>query len=234
MMAHSANNKRVRVLLVDDHPLVRQGLRHTIAGERDLVVCGEAEDRAGALAAIAATQPNLVIVDLSLKNSSGLELIKDIHKRHPRTFVLVLSMHDESLYAERAIQAGASGYISKQEAATKVLDAVRRILGGEIYWSERAAAQIASRVARPGRAGRGGPLNRLSDRELEIFELIGSGWSTARIAGQLHIDVSTVETYRARIKEKMGLNGTGELLQAAIRWHVSKAAGQQVWLERSN
>jgi DNA-binding NarL/FixJ family response regulator len=233
-MARAIQNKRVRVLLVDDHPLVRQGLRHTIAGEGDLVVCAEAEDREGALAAIAATQPNLAIVDLGLKSSNGLELVKDIHEQHPKTLVLVLSIHDESLYAERVVRAGASGYISKQEAATKVLEAVRRILGGEIYWSERAAAQIASRVARPERAGRGGPLNRLSDRELEIFELIGSGWSTARIASQLHIDVSTVETYRARIKEKMSLNDAGELLQAAIRWNMSEAAAQQVWLGQPN
>ncbi len=211
-----------RVLLVDDHPLVRQALREAISRESDLAVCGEAEDQEGTLRAIEASRPDLAIVDLGLKNSDGIRLIKDIHDRHPKMLTLVLSMHDESLYAERAIRAGASGYISKQETPARIMQAVRKILAGEIYWSERVAAQVASKVARSVRGASGSPLDLLSERELEVFELIGSGASTSAIAARLYIDVSTVETYRTRIKEKMNLRDAGELLQAAIRSNVAK------------
>jgi DNA-binding NarL/FixJ family response regulator len=193
-----------------------------------LAVCGEAEDRDGTLAAIEASRPDLAIVDLGLKNSDGIGLIQDIHDRHPRMLTLVLSMHDESLYAERSIRAGASGYISKQEAPAKIMEAVRKILAGEIYWSARAAAQVASKVARPARGTKGLPMDLLSERELQIFELIGSGASTSGIAAMLHIDVSTVETYRTRIKKKMNLRDGGELLQAAIRWSVARGTCSQL------
>ncbi|MGA2656132.1 MAG: response regulator transcription factor [Verrucomicrobiota bacterium] len=223
-MAELRQKDRTRVLLVDDHPLVRQALRETLSLEGDLAVCGEAEDRQGTLAAIEASRPDLAIVDLGLKNSDGIALIKDIHDLHPQMFTLVLSMHDESLYAERAIRAGASGYISKQEAAAKIIEAVRKILAGEIYWSEKVAAQVASKVARSVRGADSPPSDLLSERELQVFELIGSGASTSGIAAMLRIDVSTVETYRTRIKEKMDLRDAGKLLQAAIRWTVAKGA----------
>jgi DNA-binding NarL/FixJ family response regulator len=214
--------------LVDDHPLVRQAMREAISRERDLAVCGEAEDRNGALAAIEASRPDLAIVDLELKSPDGIGLIQDIHDRHPRMLMLVLSMHDESLYAERAIRAGASGYISKREAPAKIMQAVRKVLAGEIYWSESAAAQVASKVARPARGAKGLPTDLLSERELQIFELIGSGASTSGIAAMLHIDVSTVETYRTRVKKKLNLRDAGELLQAAIRWSVARGTCSQI------
>jgi len=213
--------------LVDDHPLVRQALRDTIAREPDLVVCGEAENRETALAAIASLKPALAIVDLGLKQSDGLQLIKDIRDRFPKVLTLVLSMHDEMVYAERAVRVGASGYISKRDATTRVMEAVRKVLGGEIYWSEKVAAQVASKVARPGRSVRDWPGDCLSERELEIFELIGVGTSTSQIASALHIDVSTVETYRARIKEKLHLKNADQLLQRAIQWNVTKVLSSQ-------
>ena len=224
MRIQANQGNRTGVFLVDDHPLVREALRETLQRESDLTVCGEAEDRDEALAAIAATNPGLVIVDLKLKHSNGLELVKDICDRHPRTFTLVLSMHDESSHAERAIRAGACGYVSKQEGPACIMQAVRRVLAGEIYWSQKAAAQVATRVARP--AGRAGDFNvdHLSERELEVFELIGTGATTVQISSSLHIDVSTVETYRNRIKEKLHLKDSTELLQTAIRWNMAQAA----------
>ncbi len=221
-MSLKSRNRQTRVLVVDDHPLVRKALREAISREPDLAVCGEAEDRDGTLRAIEASRPDLAIVDLGLKNSDGMRLIQDIRDRHPRMLTLVLSMHDESLYAERSIRAGASGYISKQETPAKIMQAVRTILAGEIYWSERVAAQVASKVARSVRSANGSPLDLLAERELQVFELIGSGISTSAVAAMLHIAVSTVESYRARIKEKMNLRDAGELLQAAIRWNVAK------------
>jgi DNA-binding NarL/FixJ family response regulator len=221
-MPRANRSDRTQVLLVDDHPLVRKAMREAISRERDLAVCGEAENRDGTLAAIEASRPDLAIVDLGLKDSDGMGLIQDIHDRHPQVLTLVLSMHDESLYAERAIRAGASGYISKQEEPAKIMQAVRKVLAGEIYWSEGVAAQVASKVARSARGADYFRANLLSERELQVFELIGSGASTSAIAAMLHIDGSTVETYRTRIKEKMNLRDARELLQAAIRWNVAK------------
>ena len=212
-----------RILIVDDHPLVRLSLREFIRREKDLEVCGEAEDREQALAAAAATKPHLAIVDLTLKSSNGMELIKDLRERHPEVQILVLSMHDETIHAERAIRAGARGYITKQEATTKVMVAIRQILNGEIYWSERAAARVASKIAGPARGIAESPVDCLTDRELQVFEMIGSGRSTRQIAAALHIDVSTVETYRARIKEKLNLKDSLALLQFAIRWQIGNA-----------
>lgn len=217
-------SRPVRILLVDNHPLVRQALKEIIARERDLEVCGEAEDRDKALAAMGAGQPDLAILDLGLKTSDGLELIKDIRLRWPGVLILVLSMYDETLYAERAIRAGASGYIAKQEPAARIMQAVRKVLSGEIYWSEKVAAQVASKIARPELHPRRLPSDLLSERELQVFELIGTGASTSQIAASLHIDVSTVATHRARIKAKMRYRSAGELLQAAIRWNVIRGA----------
>ncbi len=213
--------KAVHIIMVDDHPLMREGLAEVLRREPDFHVCGEAEDRDQALVVIKATKPDLVIVDLALKNSHGLELIKDIAVLYPKLRILVVSMHDEFVNAERVLRAGASGYITKQEATTKILEAVRRVLRGDIYLSERAAAQIAAKVAGRPRSGSGLTVDGLTDRELQVFELIGRGHSTRQIAEQLNLDVSTIETYRARIKEKLNINASQELLQCAIRWNSS-------------
>ena len=217
----------VRILLVDDHPLVRLSLREVIKREPDLIVCGEAEDRDQALELIESAKPHLAIVDLTLKSSNGMDLIKDIRDRHPKVQILVLSMHDETLHAERAIRAGARGYITKQEATKKIMVAIRQILGGDIYWSERAAAKVASKIARASKATTTSSVDLLADRELQVSELIGAGQSTRQIAATLHIDVSTVETYRARIKEKLNLEDSLALLQFAIRWHIANAHGSE-------
>jgi DNA-binding NarL/FixJ family response regulator len=221
----SGKHVATRILIVDDHPLVRLSLREFIRREKDLEVCGEAEDREQALAAAEATKPHLAIIDLTLKSSNGMELIKDMRDRHPEIQILVLSMHDETIHAERAIRAGARGYITKQEATTRVMVAIRQIMNGEIYWSERAAARVASKIAGPARGVAESPVDCLTDRELQVFEMIGSGKSTRQIAASLHIDVSTVETYRARIKEKLNLKDSLALLQYAIRWQISNAQG---------
>ena len=210
------DDARRRVLIVDDHPLVRESLKKIIQGEPDLVVCGEAEDREQALEIVRATRPRLAIVDLILKSSHGLELIKDLQERFPEVQSLVLSMHDEMIHAERAIRAGARGYITKQEVPAKILLAIRKILSGEIYWSERAAARVASKIARA--APTTTKFDLLTDREMQVFQLIGSGQSTRQIAATLHIDVSTVETYRARIKDKLNIDSGIELVRHAINW----------------
>ena len=217
-----ATARSIRVFLVDDHPLVRHALRDVLRHERDLEVCGEADDRDVALKGIAAAEPDLAIVDLRLRTSDGLELIRDLKNRYPKVLSLVLSMQDESITAERAVRAGARGYVSKQEPPKKIMEAVRKVLGGEIYWSEKAAAQVASRIASPT-ATSASIADTLSERELQVFEAIGLGKSTHQIGETLHIDVSTVETYRSRIKEKLHLKDGSELLQTAIRWCLNKA-----------
>jgi DNA-binding NarL/FixJ family response regulator len=217
--------KPQRILLVDDHPLVRRALKQALESEGDLSVCGEAEDREEALALVARSVPNLAIVDLSLKNSDGLDLVKDIRRQHPNVVTLVLSMHNESFHAERAIRAGANGYISKQEAPAEVMHAVRKVLGGEIYWPEKAAAETVNRLAGRGFSqSEGGASARLSERELQVFELIGIGSTPAQIAAIMDVEVSTVDTYRSRIKEKLSLKGANELRHEAIRWNVAKNA----------
>lgn len=218
----SPARKSVRILLVDDHPLVRERLAEVIHREADLTVCGEAEDRHEALALITAKQPELVIVDLTLKNSDGLELIKDIHSRWPKVRMLVVSMHDESLYAERVIRAGAQGYITKQEASRNILLAIRRVLAGGLYLNEKVAMNIVSRLTAHDGSAAANPAEQLADRELQVFELTGRGLNTNEIADRLHIAVKTVETYRARIKEKLKLKDSSELLQWAISWTHSR------------
>jgi len=217
-----APTKPTRVLLVDDHPVVREGLAESINRESDLTVCAQAEDHQGALRAIETAHPELVVVDLMLGQSSGMELIKDIHARWPRLFILVVSMHDETLYAERVLRAGAQGYITKQQATHDILFAIRRVIGGGIYLNERTASAVLARLAaKPQLASQSIP-DLLADRELEVFELTGRGLSTREIAGQLRIDAKTVDTYRARIREKLNLKSSSELLQLAIRWNQSR------------
>jgi DNA-binding NarL/FixJ family response regulator len=210
--------KRTRILLVDDHPLVRERLTEVINREADLVVCAEAEDRSEAIDTIKAREPHLVIIDLTLKNSDGVELIKDIHSRWPGLLMLVVSMHDESLYAERVLRAGAKGYITKQEATRSILLAIRQVLAGQIFLSELMASQLLGRLT-DGASGRSGePVECLADRELQVFELTGRGLNTREIAAHLHIGVKTVETYRHRIREKLKLEHPRDLLRSAIAW----------------
>jgi DNA-binding NarL/FixJ family response regulator len=225
-MAQSQNSaktqlKPTRVLLVDDHPIVRERLAEIINGEQDLMVCAEAEDRHGAIKAVETAKPELAVIDLALKNSSGLELIKDLRARWPRLIILVVSMLEESLYAERVLRAGAQGYITKQEAARNIMLAIRRVLNGEIYLSGKTASTVIAHLTAKPQAG-GSIADLLSDRELQVFELTGNGLSTREIAERLHIDVKTVETYRIRIKEKLDLRTSSELLQMAIRWNQNR------------
>ena len=211
-------SKRTRILLVDDHPLVRERLAEIINRETDLTVCGEAEDRHDALEAIKARRPDLAIVDITLKSSDGLELIKDIRARWPNLRILVVSMHDESLYAERVLRAGALGYITKQEATRKILQAIRRVLAGNIYLNERIATHILRRLTADPSAVAATPAEVLADRELQVFELTGRGLNTREIAARLHLSPKTVETYRTRIRHKLELKDGSELLQVAISW----------------
>lgn len=221
MNTTSSNQERVdkatRIFIVDDHPLVRESLKCLIQKESDFLICGEAGNRGQALAAIAASHPDLAIVDLTLNDTRGTDFIRDLLNQFPKLLVLVVSMQDELVYAERAIRAGAHGYVTKQEAVAKILTAIRRVLSGDIYWSEKAAAKVASKFTRPLRS-HPDQMDFLTDREMQVFEMIGAGQSTRQIGASLHIDTSTVETYRSRIKEKLKLKNGGELLQYAIRW----------------
>jgi DNA-binding NarL/FixJ family response regulator len=214
----AAAEAKLRILLVDDHPMVRERLAAAIHEQPDLIVSGEAEDRFTALDLIEKTKPALAIVDLTLKQSHGLELIKDIRSRFPDLATLVVSMHDELLHAERVIRAGARGYITKQEATDKIMIAIRTVLGGNVYMSEKMASRIATGAVGSRKGANTLPVDRLSDRELRVFELLGQGHNTRQIADDLHLDMRTIETYRARIKEKLDLKDANELLQYAIRW----------------
>ena len=194
-----------RILVVDDHPLLRQGIGQLINDQPDLMVCGEAEDRAAAMAAAENSKPDLAVVDITLKGQSGLELIRDFRASFPGMHLLVLSMHEESLYAERALRAGARGYIMKGEASDKVLEAIRSILAGGVFVSERIAASILDKVSGRPLSGPPSPLSVLSDREMEVLLLIGSGYGSQQIGRELHISVKTVEAHRANIKLKLHL-----------------------------
>ena len=219
-----ANDKR-RIFIVDDHPIVRQGLALLINREPDLVVCGEAEEAMGAIHVLASARPDVLIVDISLSGPDGLDLLKNIRTTHGTLPVLILSMHDESIYAERALRAGANGYIMKQEATEKVLVAVRRILSGEIYVSDRIANKMLKHYITGSGTLRVSTIADLSDRELEVFRLIGEGHGTRQIAEELHVSVKTVESYQAHIKEKLSLRSARELMQHAIQWAMNEKAG---------
>lgn len=223
--AAKSKKEKNKILIVDDHPIVRRGLAELINQEEDLIVCGQADDAYDAMEAIKALKPDMVIVDISLKEKSGLEVIKDIKAQYPALTVLTLSMHDESLYAERALRAGARGYIMKLEATEKVITAIRKVLSGQVYVSNGVAARMVGKFV-GGRPDVGASdIDRLSDRELEVFCLIGQGHGTREIAERLHLSVKTIETYRAHIKEKLNLASAAELLQYAIRWASSKNKG---------
>jgi DNA-binding NarL/FixJ family response regulator len=208
----------MKVLIVDDHPVVREGLTRLINLQPDLRVCGEASTAYQALKMLPVLKPDLVILDITLGGSNGMDLIKDMKVRSLKSSILVLSMHDESLYAERALRAGAKGYIMKEQASKEVLKAIHRILAGEIYLSEKMAAKMLHKIADGKSDGDTPPEGALSDRELQVFQMIGQGLGTRQIAEELHISAKTVESYRAHIKVKMNLKNAHELTQHAVHW----------------
>ena len=205
-----------RILIVDDHPLVRAGFAQLIGDCPDLEVCGEAGDMAEALRQIEATRPDLAIIDLSLAGGSGLDLIERVHARDERLLMLVASMHDETLYAERVLAAGARGYINKQEAQDRIILAIRQVLGGKVYLSPAMTERALNGMIDAGAEKR--DIDSLSNRELQVFELIGRGHSASRIAEQLNLSVKTIETHQAHVKKKLGLDSAHEMTQRAIRW----------------
>jgi DNA-binding NarL/FixJ family response regulator len=210
--------RKSRVFIVDDHPLVRQGLANLINQQNDLIVCGEAEDSAGAIAGLVTARAAVALIDISLKNESGLELVKNLKVQFPRVALIVLSMHDEALYAERALRAGARGYVMKRETTKSVLASIRQVLKGAVYVSERVVNRIAARSGSSRKAAASSPVERLSDRELEIFRLLGEGRTSSQIASDLNLSLKTVQAYCSRAKEKFGVTSLTELLRAALRW----------------
>jgi DNA-binding NarL/FixJ family response regulator len=217
-VARDSSQKRRKVFLVDDHAVVRNGLAELINQAADLVVIGEASTAEEALEKIGASDPDIAIVDLTLGDMSGLELLKHFKAQRPLLPVLVLSMHDESFYAERCLRAGARGYIMKKEAIEQVEHAVRQILDGKVYLSSRMSDQFLLAVARGDAAKIGSPVNLLSDRELEVFEHIGRGLGASEIARKLHLSVKTIESYQAKLKEKLHLKDSSQLFQHALHW----------------
>jgi DNA-binding NarL/FixJ family response regulator len=215
--------RAVKILIVDDHPIVREGLAARIARQPDLTVCGEAEDVADALELVKTAGPDLIIVDLSLKTGQGLDLIKKIKARGDNTKMLVSSMYDESLYAERALRAGAMGYINKQEMSEKIIDAIRHVLDGKIYLSPQMTERLLQRAVGTATQLTQSPTEALSDRELEVFTFIGQGKTTRQIAGELHLSVKTIETHRENIKSKLNIPNSAELSREAVRWVMENA-----------
>ena len=210
--------RTVKIVIVDDHPIVREGLAARIMRQPDLEVCGEAEDVADALELIKTIQPDLVIVDLSLKSGQGIDLIKKVKARWEHTKMLVSSMYDESLYAERALRAGAMGYINKQEMSEKIIDGIRQVLEGKIFLSPLMTERLLQRAVGSAPQLTQSPIETLTDRELEIFKMIGKGMTTRQIAGDLHLSVKTVETHRENIKGKIDVPNSAELGRAAVQW----------------
>jgi DNA-binding NarL/FixJ family response regulator len=211
-------NQSSRVFIVDDHPLFREGLRQLIDQEPGLCVCGEAAEIPEALRLIQESKPDLVIVDISLGAATGIDLIKSLKADHPELALLVISMHDESLYAERVLRAGAMGYVMKHEMPRTVKTAIHRVLGGQIYLSEQMAASVITKLMLGGPKEQESPVSRLSDRELEVFRLLGQGKGRRVIAKELNLTRTTINNFSARIKEKLSLKDSSELLLHAIRW----------------
>jgi DNA-binding NarL/FixJ family response regulator len=205
------------VFVVDDHPIVRQGLVQLLNNEPDLIVCGQGEEAYQSLRAIREASPDLALLDVSLKDSDGIELLKELQAQLPELPVLILSMHDESLYAERALRAGARGYIMKQEAPQTLLSAIRRVLEGQVYVSDKMGETLLQRMVRGKKPTADLPMDRLTDRELEVFRMIGAGLSVKEIADKLYLSVKTVEAHREHIKEKLNIKSSAELLRFAIR-----------------
>ncbi len=213
-----------KVLVVDDHPLLRQGLALLINQQHDMLVCGEAEEGHAAMQSIAEKRPDIIILDISLKGPDGLELLKSIRALYPDLPVLILSMHDEAIYAERALRARANGYIMKQEATEKVLVALRRIFNGDVYLSESMSKKMLQQYIDGAPSMLQSRMAALSDRELEVFRRIGEGCATREIAEELHLSIKTVETYQAHIKDKLSLRSGRELIQHAVQWKMNEKA----------
>ena len=216
------NERKIQILLVDDHPIVRDGLTTIIDHQRDLNVCGGADDAHQAMKAIGELKPDVVVVDISLKNSDGIELTKTIKTKYPKLPVVVLSVHDESVYAERALRAGARAYLMKEVASENIVYAIRTVLKSEVYVSETISKKFLHKIAGDKADKTKTSIENLSDREFEIFRLIGDGLKASQIAKNLHLSVKTVETYRGRLKEKLNLDSATELLQYAIKWAKSE------------
>jgi DNA-binding NarL/FixJ family response regulator len=212
---------KTKILLVDDHPLVREWLANLINEEPDFEVCGQAGSAREALGLIGKLLPRIAVVDISLEDGSGLELIKDVRALHPKVDVIVLSMHDEMLYAERAMRAGAAGYVMKREATEKVLEAIRTVLRGGLCFSNAVNAMLAQKHVQ-GTGAQPTPIAALSDRELEVFQLLGRGYNTRQISEQMNVGFKTVHVYCARIREKLNLANINELIFHAVRWHESQ------------
>lgn len=224
-MKNTGHEKKIQIVIVDDHPIVRHGIAQLINMQKDLTVCGEAKDSTEGWEVIKEKNPDLVIVDLSLENASGLDMIKALSARMPALPLLVLSMHDENLYAERAIRSGALGYVMKQEATETLINAIYQVLKGEIFVSERIKTRLLQRLLRgePGthQEEAYSIVGDLTNRELEVFQLIGKGLSTRRIASQLNLSIKTIETHRQNIKQKLNLEDSTELVQQAVQWAQS-------------
>ncbi len=215
--------KKTRVLIVDDHPMTRAGLVHVINHQPDLTVCGEAESAAQALDILDSSRPDLLLIDITLPGKSGLELIKDVKAMRPELLMLVISMHDESLYADRVLRAGARGYITKHEGGEKLMEAIRHVLRGKIYVSESMSAHILE-IFSGGQTGLDrSSIEKLSDREFEIFESLGEGLSSQQIAKKLHLSAKTVDAHRANIKTKLNIKTSAELIAYAARWTSHRA-----------
>ena len=209
---------KTRVLIVDDHPMTRSGLAYLINHQPDMIACCEAQDAAEALKGVIQSKPDLVLTDFTLPDKNGLELIKDIRAVAPQIPILVISMHEESLYAERVLRAGARGYITKEEGGERLMRAIRHVLSGTIYVSDKMSARILEIFSGGTSVQERSPVEELSDREFEIFELLGDGLSTQQIAERLHLSMKTVDAHRAKIKEKLKLKTTNELISYAARW----------------
>jgi DNA-binding NarL/FixJ family response regulator len=218
-MSRNKAQRRARVLIVDDHPAVREALALRIGRQPDLEVCGEAADTGEALRLLADARPDVAVVDITLKAGNGIDLIKRVRDRDDRVRVLVWSMHSEALYAERALRAGALGYVNKDQATDRIVEAIRRVLAGKVYLSEAMTERLLQRAVGGAREEvTRAPLDVLADRELEVFRLIGEGVKTAEIAERLHLSVKTVETYRDRIRQKLDLSDGTKLAHYATQW----------------
>jgi DNA-binding NarL/FixJ family response regulator len=222
MMQKQRQSTKKKIFIVDDHPIVREGLTAIINHEKDFEMCGEADEAREAFKAISGLKPDVVIVDITLKNSDGIELTKNLKARYPTLPVIVLSIHEESTYAERVLRAGAQGYLMKEVVSQNIVGAIHTVLSGEIYVSNTMGKKLLRKLAAGKADTISAPMDSLSDRELEIFRLIGQGYKPSKIAESMHLSVKTVETYRGRIKEKLDLADADELLRYAIRW-VSSA-----------
>lgn len=215
--ADHATGKR-KVLIVDDHPITRQGLRMLVDQQPDFIVCGEADNAAYAMELAAKLKPDVAIVDITLRTANGIELTKNLKAHSPELLILIVSMHDEDLFAERALRAGARGYLMKHEASDQVINALRRIVTGDVYVSERVQARMLSRMVNNRTGEVASPVESLSDREMEVFQLLGNGYSTRQIAERLNLSVKTIDSYREHLKLKLNLESGADLIRYAIQW----------------